>query len=256
MNNQPLPANTHFQASFNIWLVQNNFSDHTLTTYSRGVGNYLQFCNSIGCGEKAHTKELLDRYIFHLQSTNAKPSTINQTLAALAKYFSYHGVDFPDIARLQADRKQKTRLLDNDEIQGVLSITFRKSEKVQALILMCFEGLTAGQCSELNIGDIETQANGSIKVYLNRKGRTLHLSDHVTKVLQAWMKTRCTLSATSPNLPVFTNNGGGRISRIGVDYLIKSVGQQIGLVLSARTLALSGKRFIKSRWSGDSKSVN
>ncbi len=228
---------------FQMWLAQQQLSEGTLSSYSNRIAGYLQFCNQIDAPkEELFTAELVQEYICYLHETSVNASTINLTLSALSKYFEYHRASFPLISR--AKLKRNTHTLNDEEIQLVLrTATNHSSTKCRAIVFLCFfGGLSAGQCAQLNLSDVLTMGDCTF-IRVTAKAKTVKLHSAAELALKEWIVSLS--PEKEEEQPLFTNFQGRRISRIGIDYLIKSIGIRAYLVLSARVLSQSGRQYLK-----------
>lgn len=240
-----LPSARLFQKSlypFNNWLAAKDVSEHTLSNYSARVASYLHFCSLLEVPQQAHTAELVNEYVLYLQHCNVKASTINQTLSALSKYFEYNELPFPKIARVPLGTSEKPVSLTSAEIDRLLAVTCgHRSLKCRVIVMLCFfGGLSSGQCAELDVKDVYIDEQGC-HLKVKKKNRKIELPPIVARALAEWIH----VEKLGLESPLFCNGSGNRISRIGIDYLIKSVGIEAKLMLSARLLYQSGKAYLQ-----------
>ncbi len=224
--------------SFNIWLCNKNLSYETLMSYNGRITSYLQFCRLMDAREtEVCSHELIQEYLEYLRETNAAPSTINQTLSALGNYFEYRKEPFPKIPRVRKTLKARA-LLTQEELDRLFDLADSASLKVRTLVYICFYGgLTANQLVEMDVADVSSDCKS---IFVRKKELEVDLDPRTQSVLFKWILH---LKHKGVFIPLFMNASGQRISRIGIDHLIRTLGIRAGIVLSARLLSQSGKEF-------------
>ncbi len=235
-------ANLYQQAlaPFHLWLSARDLSEETLMKYNLRVMSYLQFCAELRIPEsRACCPELANAYVTHLLDSTAGPAKINQSLAALSRYFEFKQAHFPQIARVP-NVPQRASFLTEAEVSRLFDVArLSDTPKSIAILVLCFyAGLTAGDCSRLNIEDIK-DVDELITISVQRTGEIVELASPGRLPLRNWLN----YSDNNSSGPMFLNCFGRRISRIGIDYLIKCIGIKARVLLSARRLSQSGKQF-------------
>lgn len=228
-------------APFHIWLSSRNLAEETLMKYNLRVSSYLQFCGELNVGP-AHScgEALVEAYMKHLFDSAAGTAKINQSISAISNYFEFNQARFPQIERLNYIPRPHPCLSEAEILRLLDVLKSTQNTKALTIIMLCFcAGLTSGDCARLNLEDIRVE-DGCRKLAIQRTGKIVELSMPAQLALARWLLNWSSAKFTGP---LFPNCFGGRISRVGVDYLIRSVGIQANLMLSARRLSRAGKEF-------------
>jgi len=157
--------------------------------------------------------------------------TRNNRLAAIHSFFKYAAfydpVHIELIQRVLAvpgkryDRKPLAYLV-SAEIEALLAAPDRKTRggrRDQALLLLTLQtGLRVSELIGLNCKDIILEGGAHVHCKgKGRKERCTPLSKEVISVLNSWLLER----KNEPESPLFPNANGNRLSRDGVEYLLR-----------------------------------
>ncbi len=117
-----------------------------------------------------------------------------------------------------------------------------RSLKARALAILCFfVDLTPSGCIKLNLADIEVHGLTCNVRTGQRDEDVVWLHGQAASIMSRWLAVSRSARLEGP---LFCNEQGERISRRGVDYLIKSLGFGSNLLLSARLLNNSGRKYL------------
>ncbi len=230
-------------ASFRTWLADSDLRKNTLLSYNFRIDAYLNF-------QRAQSSHLLPevsqksavRYLEHLRKEQASASTYNVTIAALSKFFEFFGEDFTPLQRIYSGNTKKTSLTA-EETRIFLDASLKHgSLKARVIALLCFHGdFSASQCLELDKVDIIVDS-GRCLVNARKRGELVEIHGGTKELIVSWHS----YASREDNLlqeALFLSEHGSRISRSGIDYLIKSVGIPARLLLSARVLQNTGRAY-------------
>lgn len=229
---------------FREWMSTRNLSKNTMLSYNFRIEAFVRFKNEYAPNEDLTSLSLVPQFLKFLKDSNHSAATINQTLAALSKLFRFAGKPFPYVERLEKE-PPGARTLSHAEAQNLLQqIKHCGSVKAQAIALLCFDAdISASQCAGVSREDIVISGENVYLLISSRKRNSLVTLVGTTKeVVLSLMNSG---DSNTPFGPLFVNETGKRISRSGIDYLIKSVGIPLRLVLSAQLLRNSGKTYRK-----------
>ncbi|MBY0552831.1 MAG: site-specific integrase [Candidatus Obscuribacterales bacterium] len=225
-------------AEFRTWLSGLCLSRNTLLTYNLRIESYLRFCRERAAGESdLLSEDCVREYLEHLSRAKTA-ATFNVSVAALEKLFLFFRADFPPIQRMKCSFQKK--VLTRNEIEHLLLVIRQiRSRKARILCLLCFHGdLAVSGCVDLNRDDLIVR-DGS--VLLRTPSGVIEMTEYAASCLVDWQA-----STNGSLVPLVPNTRGERMTRGGVDYLIKTVGIKAGLELSAQLLRDSG-RFYRSQ---------
>ncbi|MBY0552258.1 MAG: site-specific integrase [Candidatus Obscuribacterales bacterium] len=224
---------------FREWMSTRNLSKNTMLSYNFRLEAYVRFRDEHAPGEDLTSTHLVSRFVKYLKDSNSSAATINQTSAALAKLFRFAAKTFPYIERMEKEPAGKRRLSEDDVRKLLDQIKHCGSLKARAIAMLCFDAdLSASQCAGVSREDIVVCGDSVYLLIASRKRKPLvELVGTTKEVVLQMMDLEGTRTSFGP---LFVNETGKRISRSGIDYLIKSVGIPLRLVLSAQLLRNSG----------------
>ena len=229
-------------AQFREWMSTRNLSKNTMLSYNFRLEAYVRFRNEHAPEEDLTSTHLVTRFIKHLKDSKSSSSTINQTSAALAKLFRFAAKTPPYIERMDKEPAGTKRLSLNEVHNFLDQIKNCGSLKARAIAMLCFDAdLSASQCAGVSREDIVVCGESVYLLIASRKRRPLMELVGTTKEVVLQMLS---VDSTGSSFgPLFVNETGQRISRSGIDYLIKTVGIPLRLVLSAQLLRNSGHAY-------------
>lgn len=170
----------------------------------------------------------------------AKPTSVNLALAAIDHFHLFLGND-----RLQVSRErlpaQAPRALKPEEQKAVLrAIERTPSARNRAIALLHFyTALRLGECAALNLDDMRVSARRGVVIIRSGKGdvyREVPLNAEVREALKAWLKERTKRFSQTSDPACFLNPKGKRLSARAIDLIIRRIGIDAHLQLSAHVL--------------------
>lgn len=230
-------------ADFRSWLAQGKLSRNTLATYNFRIESYLKFQRHASPKVGAElSKEGALRYFEHLRCSNTRAGTFNLAIAALSKLFDFYEIEFPEVTRMQKNGG-KNVLSESDLEKFLYAAQYCGNAKARFISLLCYyANLSPSQCIKLNVEDIFMVEE---KCYILRKSDALPVE--LVGFSKEWVANRLLVAASAPGTALLTNDHGERITRGGVDYLVKSVGIPVGLQLSSQLLRDTGVHYRSRR---------
>ncbi len=170
----------------------------------------------------------------------AKPTSVNLALAAIDHLHQFIGND-----RLQVQREslpaQAPRALKPEEQKAFLrAIERTTSVRDQAIArLLFYTAIRLGECAALNLDDVRVSARRGVVVIRSGKGdtyREIPLNTEVREALRIWLKERNKRFSQTTDQACFLNPKGKRLSARSIDLIIRRIGADAHLELSAHVL--------------------
>jgi hypothetical protein len=248
-----MPAHAHnnkdeILQSFENWLRDHGYGPDTVRAYTSRVGRYRHFLANIDrhsdtLASKPGNEILVglefDTYLDHCsQDLRLKDNSLNSIVTALEKYCLFlTGVE-ARLPRFSApDDTTCQRLPAGDELLSHLS---NSSLKVKAAIsLIVLDGLRISECIALQLDDVHLGDEGAfIDVHDQRiqTQRRIQLNPISARALTDWLTERAKRYIPATQQAVFVNSAGNRITRGGLDFIIRSAGHAANLEISYRVL--------------------
>jgi site-specific recombinase XerC len=178
-------------------------------------------------------------YKRHLKAVERwKPSSVNLALAALDSFYTHLGLGRPVVRREELPAKAP-RALSEEQQRRLLRITERASARDRAIVVMLlYAGLRLAELVALDIDDARTSARKGLVIVRSGKGdayREVPLNALVRQVLDEWISERRRLAADDGRA-LFIGRGGRRLAKRSVDDVVRSLGKDAAVKLSAHVL--------------------
>lgn len=229
-------------SEYEAYLARLPFSRHTRRNYALRVKRFLIWLEDLPDGAKALSEPVERDFVVHeyknyLLRSGCAANTVNSTLAAMDNFYLYIGIGPAKIKRQELP-KQSPRALDKDEQRRFIrAVAGSKSVRNQAIaILMLHCGLRISETAQLNNCDVVLTARKrevTIRCGKNSKHRTVPVNKDAAEVLQQYIDER---QKADPEAPLFLSQKGTRLSLQSIDYLIRQLGKEATLELSAHAL--------------------
>ncbi|MGH2916228.1 MAG: tyrosine-type recombinase/integrase [Solirubrobacteraceae bacterium] len=178
-------------------------------------------------------------YKRHLKTVERwKPASVNLALAALDSFYTQLGLGRP-IVRREELSKSSPRAITEEEQRRLLRIGERAKPRDRAIVVMLlYTGLRLAELVALDTADVKLSARKGLVVVRSGKGdtyREVPLNALVRQVLEEWTAERKT-RAPDGERAFFLGRSGRRLSKRSVDDVVRGLGKDAGIGLSAHIL--------------------
>jgi site-specific recombinase XerD len=233
--------------TYKVWLDRQPLAENTRRAYLlqvRQYGTYLATRSSQDYNPLrppfAHDYAVRDYKTYLKIESQAKPTSVNLALAAIDHFYLFLGLDRPQVKREDLP-KQSPRALKPEEQKAFLRAVERTpSVRDRAITrLLFYTGLRLGECAALNIDDIHLSARKGAVTVRSGKGdtyREVPLNAEVREAFNLWLKDRSKRFPTCCDPALFLNLKGRRLSLRAIDLIIRQLGSDANLELSAHVL--------------------
>ena len=220
---------------------QRNLSQGTAIAYKDTFRLLLQFCDeNIGIKPSNLSLNDIDRkcvedFILWLKNVrHNKANTCNQRLAALNSFFTYLQYEQPDMIfqcqECMSIPYMKTpepplKYLTIDGIQAILDqpdISTKYGRRDLAILSLMYDsGARVQEIAEINLVDLRLIAPATLRLTgKGNKTRIVPLLSETSDILSCYIKD-FHLTDQGDDVPLFQNRKHGRLSRFGIDYILK-----------------------------------
>ena len=178
-------------------------------------------------------------YKRHLKAVERwKPSSVNLALAALDSFYAQLGLGRP-VVRREDLPASAPRAITEEQQRRLLRMAERAPARDRAIVVMLlYTGLRLAELVALDVDDLRVSARKGLVVVRSGKGdayREVPLNALVRQVLEEWLKDRGARAADGERA-VFVGRGGRRLSKRSVDDVVRGLGKDAGVTLSAHIL--------------------
>jgi site-specific recombinase XerD len=170
----------------------------------------------------------------------AKPASVNLALAALDHFYQFLGLDRVRVQREDLPHTSPRALKPEEQKAFLRAIERSSSLRDQALArLLFYTGLRLSECATLDVSDILISARKGLVIVRSGKGETYRevpLNAEVRKALKDWLKERSKRFPKPADPALFLNLKGRRLSTRAIDLIVRQLGADANLELSAHIL--------------------
>ena len=234
-------------AAYDAWLDRQPLAAKTRAAYRlqvRQYGAYLAQCSPTADDPLrtpfARDYAVRDYKTYLKTERQAKPTSVNLALAAIDHFHQFLGHDRPHVQR-ETLPAQAPRALKPEEQKTFLRAVERTSSVRDKAIahLLFYTAIRLGECAALNLDDVRVSARRGVVIIRSGKGdtyREVPLNAEVREALRTWLKERNKQFPHTREPALFLNPKGTRLSARAIDLIIRRIGADARLDLSAHVL--------------------
>jgi site-specific recombinase XerD len=179
-------------------------------------------------------------YKRHLKAVERwKPASVNLALAALDSFYTQIGLGRP-IVRREELSKSAPRAITVEEQRRLLRIAERARARDRAIaVVLLYTGLRLAELVALDVGDLRMSARKGVVIVRSGKGdayREVPLNALVRQALDEWLAERKARVDDANDKALFVGRSGRRLSKRSVDDVVRGLGKDAGVSLSAHVL--------------------
>ena len=234
-------------ARYEDWLGKQPLSDNTRRTYAVQVRQYCKYLEQTpqDYGDPLsdpHAKNYAVRdYKSYLKTVlKRKQNTVNIALAAIDHFYSCLDVSPAQVPREELPQQAPQALNPDEQKRFLRAIERSPSARDRAVALLLFyTGLRISESVALDIDDVLISARkGKVVVREGKQDfyREVPLNPQVRTALAAWRQERKQQFASNENPAFFLNRQGVRLSVRATDLLLRKLGQEGNVTVSAHIL--------------------
>jgi len=178
-------------------------------------------------------------YKRHLKAVERwKPASVNLALAALDSFYTQLRLGRPVVRREELS-KSAPRAITEEEQRRLLRMCERAPARDRAIVVvLLYTGLRLAELVALDVDDVRVSARKGVVIVRSGKGdayREVPLNALVRQVLEEWSGERAR-RAPERERAFFLGRGGRRLSKRSVDDVVRGLGEDAGVKLSAHVL--------------------
>ena len=233
--------------AYAAWLERQPLAANTRRTYRVRVA---QYCVYLATTPVAAGDPLRDRpaasyavrdYRTWLKTVRkAKPASVNLNLAALDHFYRFLGLDPPDVTREDLPQAAPRALEPAAQVAFLRAVERSRSARDRAIAhLLFYTGLRIGEGAALDVDNVALSARKGLVIVRRGKGdayREVPLNAAVRASLDTYMKERTKRVDAAGEQALFLNPQGCRLSTRAIDLVVRELGRDAGLALSAHVL--------------------
>ena len=248
-NKEPVPEDRRAALldTYLAWLEGRPLAARSREAYAHQVRRYLVWLGdrSPVDGDPLAESDARDwavrDYKRHLKAVERwKPASVNLALAALDSFYTQLGLGRPVVRREELS-KNAPRAITVEEQRRLLRIAERAGARDRAIVVvLLYTGLRLAELVALGVGDLRISARKGVVIVRSGKGdayREVPLNALVRQVLDEWFAERKNKAVDEDGeQPLFVGRSGRRLSKRSVDDVVRGLGNDAGISLSAHIL--------------------
>ncbi len=173
----------------------------------------------------------------------ARPTSVNLALAAIDHFHQFIGNDRPQVQRESLPAQAPRALKPEDQKALLRAIERTPSVRDRAIVyLLLYTAARLGECAALDLDDVRVSSRKGVVIIRSGKGdtyREVPLNAEVREALRVWLKERSTRFSQTAEPAFFLNLKGKRLSARAIDLIVRRIGADAHLELSAHVLPIS-----------------
>lgn len=170
-----------------------------------------------------------------------QPTSVNSALTAIDHFYQYLGMepvkvkreDLPQLAPRALSKEEQKRFVRAAE-------RCRRSKDRAVALLLFYTGIRIGECAALDVDDVSVFGRKNRVTIRSGKGekyRVIPLHSEAVEAVSEWLIDRGKkFKGKSTDNALFVNPQGRRISTASLDLIVRKIGRDCGLELSAHVL--------------------
>ncbi len=232
------------------WLATQR-SENTRAAYTADLDRFLAWCRDQQIDPLTADVGSLRRYRNAVERTGVSAATTARRLSAVASFGVYATASgeaaFSDIARPAVGSKSATEVLDDEEAAALLEAADGIARRSAVLVrLLMLDGLKVGEVAAADANDVSGRPPA---MALTVGKREIPLHPDTATVVHAYLARR-------RSGPLLLSQGrarrSDRLSRFGIDYVIKEVARVAGVTGPVSGNTLRRRYIVAAHASGDS----
>lgn len=224
------------------WLERRPLAARSRQAYAHQVRRYIAWLGdrSPVDGDPLADEDARDwaarDYKRHLKAVERwKPASVNLALAALDSFYTQLGVGRP-VVRREDLPASAPRAISEEQQRRLLRMAERAPARDRALVVvLLYTGLRLAELVALDVDDVRMSARKGLVVVRSGKGdayRDVPLNALVRQVLEEWLTERAQRAGEGERA-LFVGRSGRRLSKRAVDDVVRGLGKDAGVKLSA-----------------------
>src|SRR2546423_10647331 len=234
-------------AAYGQWLARQPLSTHTCRTYLTQVKQYCTYLSTFHWEDghplqEPHARDYAVRdyktalKVLHL----AKPSSVNLALAAVDHFYRFLDLPTPQVTREDLPAQAPRALEPSEQKRFLRAVERCSSARDRAIALLLFyTRLRISECASLTMDDVRLSSRKGLVIVRMGKGNTYRevpLNAEVRTALDNWLEQRKQRVSQRNELALFLTKQGTRLATRSIDDVVRRLGQEANLSLSAPIL--------------------
>lgn len=230
--------------NYKRWLKKSLLSEHSKRNYFSRITAFIKFLEHEQYLEiTAKNKDELARQFkkFVKLELRRKPATLNSYIAALNNFFGHLAVGPTNVTGedLQQESPRSLTKVELKKLKRAIDRTSRTKDRA-ILATLLYTAIRISELQKLELDDVHLVGRKTRLIVRSGKGdryRELPLNSVLCEVLQLWLAERKQkFKGKTISQAFFTNPKGQPLCTQAIDKIVRKIGQDCGLELSAHVI--------------------
>ena len=233
---------------YKVWLDKQPLSEHSKRAYRSRIDHFLVFL----ANHNGDYRDVLDDpqerdcavrdYKGYLKRTlKMQPTSVNSALTAIDHFYQFLGLKRTKVKREDLPQLAPKALTKDEQKRFVRAAERCRRPKDKAVAMLLFySGVRIGECAALDVDDVSVTGRKNRVTVRSGKGdkfRQVPLHAEAVTALTDWLAKRAEkFKDKAIENALFVNPQGRRMSTASLDLIIRKIGRDCGLALSAHVL--------------------
>lgn len=235
-------------SKYKAWLERQPLSEHSKRAYRSRVDHFLVFLAE-GNGDYRDVLEdprerdyaVRDYKSYLKRSLKMQPTSVNSALTAIDHFYQFLGVEKAKVKREDLPQLAPRALTKEEQKRFVRAAERCRRPKDRAVAMLLFyTGIRIGECAALDVDDVSVVGRKNRVTIRSGKGdkyRQVPLHTEAVDALTSWLAKRVEqFKGKKIEDALFINPQGRRMSTASLDLIVRKIGRDCGLSLSAHIL--------------------
>lgn len=240
-------VNAHF-LKYKNWLTKQPLSEHSKRAYRSRIDHFLVFLASHSSDYRDVLNDPQERdfavrdYKAHLKRTlKMQPTSVNSALTAIDHFYQFLGLKRAKVKREDLPQLAPRALTKDEQKRFIRAAERCRRPKDKAVaFLLFYTGARIGECAALDVDDVSVSGRKNRVTIRSGKGdkyRQVPLHAEAVDALADWLAKRSDkFKDKTVEDALFLNPQGRRMSTASLDLIVRKIGRDCGLGLSAHVL--------------------
>lgn len=232
--------------AYQEWLKMQNITGNTKRVYLSRIKQFLRFLDYAELEyEPLENPESLHKaaslYLEFLKNSKRQNITINANIDALKNFFAFLNLEAKiELRRKQCHRSHKKILSQEEQAFLLNCLEKEKSARHKALFLvLLYTGVRISDCAALTLSNI----GPNVMSITMPNGERIFLNQATQLALKQWLEERRKITDNHNDAPLWLTNRGEGLSISGINFVLRRIGRQAKLEISAEVLRRTGIAF-------------
>lgn len=233
---------------YKSWLNKQGLSEHSKRAYRSRVNHFLVFLAQEDADYELALDDPKERdfavrdYKLHLKrSLKMQPTSVNSALTAIDHFYQFLGMERVKVKREDLPQLAPRALTKEEQKRFIRAAERCKRAKDSAVaFLLFYSGMRIGECTALDVDDVSVIGRKNRVTIRSGKGekyRVIPLHSEAVAAISSWLVEReKKFKGKQVDKALFLNPQGKRMSTASIDLIIRKIGKECGIDLSAHVL--------------------